>query len=123
MEFGLFFYTQATEKNGVWTGGEFTTPRAPIMEAKNTQYLYTPKQWMLSQGDSPKSHGIKKVINEVWGYKIGHTPKINTKNMGTYTQIEIKPTDLQRVSDYQVMIPANVLNISSQNESLGIESA
>jgi hypothetical protein len=28
--------------------------------------------------------------------------------MGTYTQIEVKPTDLQNVYDYQVMIPANI---------------
>ena len=69
----------------------------------------------------PKSHGVKKVINEVWGYKIGHTPKISVKNMGTYTQIEIAPTDLQNVSDYQVMIPASMLNISSQRESLDVE--
>jgi hypothetical protein len=115
------FYTQATEKNGVWKVGEFTTPRAPLMTIKNTQYLCTPKQWMLSQGDSPKSHGVKREINEVWGYKTSHTPKINAKNMGTYTQIEIKPTDLQKVSDYQVMIPASMLNISSQRDSLDIE--
>jgi hypothetical protein len=117
------FYTQATEKNGVWTVGEFTTPRASLMTIKNTQYLYTPKQWMLSQGDSPKSHGVKREINEVWGYKTGHTPKINAKSMGTYTQIEVKPTDLQNVSDYQVMIPASMLNISSQRESLDVERA
>ena len=49
---------------------------------------------MISQGDSPKSHGVKREINEVWGYKIGHTPKINVKNMGTYTQIDVKPTNL-----------------------------
>ena len=117
------FYTQATEKNGVWKVREFTTPRAPLMTIKTTQYLYTPKQWMLSQGDSPKSHGVKREINEVWGYKTSHTPKINAKNMGTYTQIEVKPTDLQNVSDYQIMIPANMLNISSQRESLDAERA
>jgi predicted cupin superfamily sugar epimerase len=117
------FYTQATEKNGVWKVREFTTPRAPLMTIKTTQYLYTPKQWMLSQGDSPKSHGVKREINEVWGYKTSHTPKINAKNMGTYTQIEVKPTDLQNVSDYQIMIPANMLNISSQRESLDVERA
>ena len=83
------------------------------MTTKNTQYLYTPKQWMLSQGDSPKSHGVKRKINEVWGYKTGHTPKINVKNMGGYTQIEVVPTNLQNVSNYQVMIPASMLNISS----------
>ncbi len=116
------FYTQATEKNGVWKVGEFTTPRAPILTIKNTQYLYTPKQWMLSQGDSPKSHGVKREINEVWGYKTGHTPKTTVKNMGAYTQIEVAPTDLQNVSDYQVMIPASMLNISSQSESLDVES-
>jgi hypothetical protein len=43
--------------------------------------------------------------------------------MGTYTQIEVKPTDLQNVFDYQVMIPANMLNISSQRESLDAERA
>ena len=78
---------------------------------------------MLSQDDSPKSHGVKREINEIWGYKTSHTPKINTKNMGTYTQIEVKPTDLQNVSDYQIMIPANMLNISSQRESLDVERA
>ena len=93
------------------------------MTIKNTQYLYTPKQWMISQGDSPKSHGVKREINEVWGYKTGHTPKINVKNMGTYTQIEVAPTDLQNVSDYQVMIPASMLNISSQSDSLDVERA
>jgi predicted cupin superfamily sugar epimerase len=117
------FYTQATKEKGVWKVGTFTTPRAPLMTTKNTQYLYTPKQWMISQGDSPKSHGVKREINEVWGYKTGHTPKINVKNMGTYTQIEVKPTDLQKVSDYQVMIPANMLNISSQRDSLDVEHA
>ena len=117
------FYTQATEKNDVWTVGKFTTPRAPLMTIKNTQYLYTPKQWMLSQGDSPKSHGVKREINEVWGYKIGHTPKTTVKNVGGYTQIEVVPTDLQNVSDYQVMIPASMLNISSQRESLDVERA
>ena len=76
---------------------------------------------MLSQGDSPKSHGVKREINEVWGYKTSHTPKINAKNMGTYTQIEVKPIDLQKVSDYQVMVPSSMLNISSQSDSLYIE--
>ncbi len=115
------FYTQATKEKGVWKVGTFTTPRAPLMTTKNTQYLYTPKQWMISQGDSPKSHGVKRVINEVWGYKMGHTPKINVKNMGTYTRIQVAPTDLQKVSDYQVMIPASMLNISSQIASLDVE--
>jgi hypothetical protein len=115
------FYTQATKEKGVWKVGKFTTLRAPLMTTKNTQYLYTPKQWMLSQGDSPKSHGVKREINEVWGYKTGHTPKATVKNMGTYTQIEVKPTDLQNVSDYQVMVPASMLNISSQSESLDVE--
>ena len=99
------FYTQATKENGVWTVGKFPTPRAPLMTIQNTQYLYTPKQWMLSQGDSPKSHGVKREINEVWGYKTGHTPKTTVKNVGEYTQIEVAPTDLQNVSNYQVMIP------------------
>ena len=115
------FYTQATKENGVWTVGKFTTPRAPLMTIQNTQYLYTPKQWMLSQGDSPKSHGVKREINEIWGYKTGHTPKTTVKNMGKYTQIEVAPTDLQNVSNYQVMIPASMLNISSQNDSLDVE--
>jgi len=117
------FYTQATKENGVWTVKNFTTQRAPLMTIQNTQYLYTPKKWMLSQGDAPESHGVKRKINEVWGYKTDHTPTINTKNMGTYTQIEVKPTDLQNVSDYQVMIPASMLNISSQNDSLYVERA
>ena len=117
------FYTQATKVNGVWTVGNFTTPHAPLMIIQNTQYLYTPKQWMLSQGDSPKSHGVKREINEVWGYKTGHTPKINVKNLGKYTQIEVEPTDLQNVSDYQVMIPASMLNISSQRDFLDVEHA
>ena len=117
------FYTQATKVNGVWTVGNFTTLRAPLITTKNTQYLYTPKQWMLSQGDSPKSHGVKREINEVWGYKTGHTPKTTAKNMGAYTQIEVVPTDLQKVSNYQVMIPASMLNISSQSDSLDVERA
>ena len=117
------FYTQATKVNGVWTVGNFTTLRTPLMTIQNTQYLYTPKKWVLSQGDSPKSHGVKRKINEVWGYKIGHTPKINVKNMGAYTQIEVVPTDLQNVSNYQVMIPASMLNISSQSDSLDVERA
>ena len=117
------FYTQATKVNGVWTVGNFPTPRAPLMTTQNTRYLYTPKQWMLSQGDSPKSHGVKREVNEVWGYKTGHTPKIAVKNMGAYTQIEITPTDLQNLSDYQVMIPASMLNISSQSDSLDVERA
>jgi hypothetical protein len=117
------FYTQATKKNGGWTVENFTTPRAPLMTTKNTQYLYTAKQWMISQGDSPKSHGVKREINEVWGYKTDHTPKTTVKNMGTYTQIEVKPTDLQNVSDYQVMVPASMLNISFQRESLDVERA
>src|SRR5208283_2337438 len=117
------FYTQATEKNGVWTVGEFTTPRAPLMTIKTTQYLYTPKQWMLSQGDSPKSHGVKREINEVWGYKTSHIPRTTVKNVGKYTQIEVAPTDLQNVSNYQVMIPASMLNISSQSDSLDVEHA
>jgi hypothetical protein len=94
------FYAQATKENSVWTVKNFTFQRAPLMTIQNTQYLYTPKQWMLSQGDSPKSHGVKREINEVWGYKTGHTPKINAKNMGTYTQINVKPIELQNVSDY-----------------------
>ncbi len=117
------FYTQATKENGVWKVGNFTIQRSPLMTIQNTQYLYTPKQWMISQGDAPESHGVKRVINEVWGYKIGHTPKIAVKNMGTYTQIQVAPTDLQKVSDYQVMIPASMLNISSQNDSLYVERA
>jgi len=115
------FYTQATTENGVWTVKNFTTQRAPLMTIQNTQYLYTPKQWMLSQGDSPTSHGVKREINEVWGYKTDHTPKTTVKNMGAYTQIEVAPTDLQNVSDYQVMIPASMLNISSQSDSLDVE--
>ena len=55
------------------------------------------------------------------GYKTGHTPKTTVKNMGKYTQIEVAPTDLQNVSNYQVMIPASMLNISSQNDSLDVE--
>jgi len=78
---------------------------------------------MLSQGDSPKSHGVKREINEIWGYKTSYAPKINAKNMGEYTQIEVKPTDLQDVSDYQVMIPASMINISFQRESLDVERA
>ncbi len=116
------FYTQATKENSVWTVKNFTTLRAPLMTIQNTQYLYTPKQWLLSQGDSPKSHGVKREINEVWGYKTGHTPKTTVKNMGAYTQIEVAPTDLQNVSDYQVMIPASMLNISSQSDSLYVDS-
>jgi hypothetical protein len=115
------FYTQATKTNNVWKVGNFTTPRAPLMTTQNTQYLYTPKQWMISQGDSPKSHGVKREINEVWGYTTGHAPKISVENRETYTQIEIAPTELQNVSDYQVMIPASMLNISSQSESLDVE--
>jgi predicted cupin superfamily sugar epimerase len=111
------------KENDVWTVGNFTTLRAPLMTVQNTQYLYTPKHWMLSQGDSPKSHGVKREISEVWGYKIGHTPKTIVKNMGEYTQIEIVPTDLQNVSDYQVMVPASMLNLSSQNDSLKVERA
>jgi len=38
------FYTQATEKNGVWTVGEFTTSHAPLLTIKTTQYIYTPKR-------------------------------------------------------------------------------
>ena len=117
------FYTQATKVNGVWTVGNFTTSRAPLMTIQNTQYLYTPKQWMISQGDSPTSHGVKREINEVWGYKTGYIPKTTAKNMGTYTQIEVVPTDLQNVSNYQVMIPASMLNISSQRDSLDVECA
>ena len=117
------FYTQATKENGVWTVKNFTTQRAPLMTIQNTQYLYTPKQWMLSQGDAPESHGVKREINEVWGYKTGHTPKTTVKNMRAYTRIEVKPTDLQNVSDYQVMIPDSMLNISSQNDSLYVERA
>jgi hypothetical protein len=41
--------------------------------------------------------------------------------MGTYTQIEVKSTDLQNVSDYQVMVPSSLLNISSQSDSIYIE--
>ena len=115
------FYTQAIKVNGIWKVGNFTTLRAPLMTTQNTKYLYTPKQWMLSQGDSPKSHGVKREINEVWGYKTGHTPKINVKNMGAYTQIEVTPTDLQNVSDYQVMIPGSMLKVSSQSTSLDVE--
>ena len=91
------------------------------MTTKNTQYPYTPKQWMLSQGDAPKSHGVKRKISEVWGYKTDHTPKIIVKNMRAYTRIEVVPTDLQNVSDYQIMIPASMLHISSQRESLDVE--
>ena len=76
---------------------------------------------MLSQGDSPKSHGVKRWIHEVGGYKTGHTPKITVKNMKAYTQIEVVPTDLQNVSNYHVRIPASVLNISSQSDSRYIE--
>jgi hypothetical protein len=43
--------------------------------------------------------------------------------MGAYTQIEVKPTDLQNMSDYQVMIPASILNILSQRDSLDVERA
>ena len=117
------FYTQATKENGVWTVKNFPTPRAPLMTIQNTQYLYTPKQWMLSQGDAPESHGVRREINEVWGYKTGHTPKTTVKNMGAYTQIEVASTDLQNVSDYQVMIPASMLNISYQSDSLDVERA
>jgi len=117
------FYTQATRVNGVWTVGNFTTPHSPLMIIQNTQYLYTQKQWMISQGDSPTSHGVKREINEVWGYKTGHTPKTTAKNMGAYTQIEVVPTDLQNVSNYQVMIPASMLNISSHIDSLDVERA
>ncbi len=117
------FYTQAMKENGVWAVANFTTLRAPLMTVQNTQYLYTPKHWMLSQGDSPKSHGVKREISEVWGYKTGHTPKTIVKNMGEYTQIDIAPIDLQNVSDYQVMVPSSMLNLSSQNDSLDIERA
>ncbi len=41
---GTVFYTQATKVNGVWTVGNFTTLRAPLMTIQNTQYLYTPKK-------------------------------------------------------------------------------
>ena len=43
--------------------------------------------------------------------------------MGEYTQIEVAPTELQNVSNYQVMVPASMLNISSQSESLDVERA
>jgi len=58
-----------------------------------------------------------------FGYKTRYTPKIAVKNMGAYTQIEVTPTDLQNLSDYQVMIPASMLNISSQSDSLDVERA
>ena len=41
--------------------------------------------------------------------------------MGAYMQIEVAPTDSQNVTDYQVMIPASFLDLSSQNDSLDIE--
>ena len=116
------FYTQAIQEDGVWTVRDFTTPRAPIMTVQNTQYLNTTKQWMLSQGDYTDNYGVKRKIDEIWGYKTGHTPKITTINMGEYTQIEVTPTDSQNVPDYQVMIPASMLNISSQGDSLDVES-
>ena len=43
--------------------------------------------------------------------------------MGTYIQIEVVPTDLENVSDYQVIIPASMLNISSQSDYLYVERA
>ena len=115
------FYTQAIQEDGIWTVRDFTTPRAPIMTVQNTQYLNTTKQWMLSQGDYTDNYGVKRKFDEIWGYKTGHTPKITTIDMGEYTQIEVTPTDSQDVPDYQVMIPASKLNISSQSDSLDIE--
>lgn len=116
------FYTQATSIDDVWKVGKFTTWCAPIMTVQNTQYLNTPKQWMFSQGDYTNNKGVKRKINEVWGYKTGHTPEINVKNMGECIQIEVAPTDSQNVPDYQVMIPSSMLGISSQEDSLDIES-
>jgi len=115
------FYTQATQVNSVWRIGNFTTLRAPVTAEKNIQYINTSKQWMLSQGDSTNNNGVTRKISEVWGYKTGHTPKINVTNNGAYTQIEVVSTDSQDLPYYQVMIPANMLNISSQNDSLDIE--
>ncbi len=115
------FYTQATQANGIWKVGNFTTLHAPVMTVKNEQCLNTPKQWMLSQGDYVNNKGVIRKINEIWGYKIGHTPKVKVTNMGTYMQIEVVPTDYQKVTDYQVMIPASFLNLSSQIDSLDIE--
>lgn len=117
------FYTQATQANGIWKVGNFTTLHAPVMTIKNKQCLNTSKQWMLSQGDYVNNKGVIRKISEIWGYKTGHTPKIKVTNMGSYMQIEVVPTDSQKVTDYQVMIPANFLNLSSQSDSLNIERA
>ncbi len=115
------FYTQATQVNGIWKVGNFTTLHAPVMTVKNEQCLNTSKQWMLSQGDYVNNKGVIRKINEIWGYKIGHTPKVKVTNMGAYMQIEVVPIDSQNVTDYQVMIPASFLNLSSQSNSLDIE--
>ncbi|WP_157209512.1 hypothetical protein [Methanosarcina barkeri] len=115
------FYTQATQANGIWKVGNFTTLHAPVMTVKNEKCLNTSKQWMLSQGDYVNNKGVIRKINEIWGYKIGHTPKVKVTNMGTYMQIEVVPTDSRTVTDYQVMIPASFLDLPHQNESLDIE--
>jgi hypothetical protein len=115
------FYSQATQANGVWKVGNFTILRAPLMITKNTQYLDTTKYWMISQGDFINNNGVVRKISEVWAYKTGYTPKINVSNKGAHTQIEVIPTDSQNVSNYQVMIPASMLNISSQYDSIDIE--
>jgi len=119
--FWTAFYTQATQANGIWKVGNFTTLHAPVMTVKNEQCLNTSKQWMLSQGDYVNNKGVIRKINEIWGYKTGHTPKVKVTNMGAYMQIEVAPTDSQNVTDYQVMIPASFLDLSSQNDSLDIE--
>ena len=115
------FYTQATtQTNGDWKVGKFVTPRAHVMSTPCTQYTNSQKQWMLSQGEYDTDCWVRE-IDEVWGYQTGHTPKIAVTNMGEYKQIVITPTDSQVVTNYQVMIPADLLGISSQNTSLRID--
>jgi hypothetical protein len=117
------FYTQATQADGIWKVGNFTTLRAPLMIIKNIQYLDSTKYWMISQGDFINNNGVVRKISEVWAYKTGHTPKINVSNKRALTQIDIIPTDSENVPNYQVMIPASMLNISSQYDSLEIEQS
>jgi PKD repeat protein len=116
-------YTQVTPNgNGLWAIKSYSIPRAHLLRYTDTSYLNGQKQWMLSQGEYTTNHGGNRTISLVYGYKTGYDPSIQVNKYSNYTRVSITPPDSTNIQDYQVKIPGSLLEISTPDDSLDIES-
>jgi PKD repeat protein len=108
--------------NGTWVPYDFSIQRAHLMKYQNTAYLSGNKTWMLSQGEYTGHQAGIRNISAVYARNIGHDPAVSVWIVGSTKYVSVTPTDNQTVSNYQVMIPGSSLGLSTQSDSVKVES-